>query len=100
MQYVTHLTPPQHCLIEGDFNTRHGSFEPGITAANGGAELARWAAASAMDYIGVPGQPTHQAGHVIDVTFSNAPFAQSAVDVSMQSGSDHETLVIFVPTFT
>jgi hypothetical protein len=50
-----------------------------------------------MDYIGVPGQPTHCAGHVLDLTFSNIPFAQSAVDASMHSGSDHETIVISVP---
>ena len=51
-----------------------------------------------MDYIGVPGQPTHYAGHVIDLTFSNVPFAQSAVDASIHSGSDHETIVTSVPT--
>jgi hypothetical protein len=50
-----------------------------------------------MDYIGVPEQPTHCAGHVLDLTFSNIPFAQSAVDAS---GSDHETIVISVPIST
>jgi hypothetical protein len=59
-------------------------------------ELARWAASASMDYIGVPGQPTHCAGHVLDLTFSNIPFAQSAVDASMHSGSDYETIVISV----
>ena len=98
LQYVTHLTPPQHCLVGGDFNVRHESFEPAVTAANGGIELARWAAAASMDYIGVPGQPTHCAGHVLDLTFSNIPFAQSAVEASMHSGSDHETIVTSIPT--
>ena len=51
-----------------------------------------------MDFIGVPGQPTPYAGHVIDLTFSNVPFAQSAVDASIHSGSDHETIVTSVPT--
>jgi ribonuclease HI len=98
LQYVTHLIPPQYCLVGGDFNVRHESFEPTVTAANGGLELARWAAVASMDYIGVPGQPTHYAGHVIDLTFSNVPFAQSAVDASIHSGSDHETIVTSVPT--
>lgn len=97
IQYVTHLTPPQLCLIGGDFNARHESFEPTVTTANGGAELARWAYNASMDYIGVPGQPTHRAGHVLDLTFSNIPFAQSTVDASMHSGSDHETIVTSVP---
>ncbi|KAF2843840.1 hypothetical protein T440DRAFT_350783, partial [Plenodomus tracheiphilus IPT5] len=100
LQYVTHLTPPRHCVVGGDFNVRHESFEPTASAASGGIELARWAAAASMDYIGVPGQPTHCAGHVIDLTFSNVPFAQSAVDASMHSGSDHETMVTSVSTST
>ncbi|KNG52885.1 hypothetical protein TW65_09289 [Stemphylium lycopersici] len=100
IQYVTHLIPPQLCLVGGDFNARHESFEPTTTATNGGAELARWAANASMDYIGMPGQPTHCAGHVLDLTFSNIPFAQSAVDVSMHSGSDHETIVTSVPIST
>ncbi|KAK7178389.1 RNA-directed DNA polymerase from transposon x-element [Paraphaeosphaeria sporulosa] len=53
-----------------------------------------------MDYIGVPGQPTHCAGHVLGLSFSNIPFAQSAVDASMHSGSDHETMVTSVPIST
>jgi hypothetical protein len=35
------LTPPSHCLVEGDFNAKHESFEPGVGAANGGTDLAR-----------------------------------------------------------
>ena len=100
IEYVTHLLPPEVCLIGGDFNVRHESFEPTTTAANGGVELASWAANASMDYIGVPGQPTHCAGHVLDLTFSNIPFAQSAVDASMHSGSDHETIVTSVPIAT
>ncbi|KAF1923236.1 uncharacterized protein M421DRAFT_407312 [Didymella exigua CBS 183.55] len=53
-----------------------------------------------MDYIGVPGQPTHCAGHVIDLTFSNVPFAHSAVDADMHSGLDHKTIVTSVSTST
>ena len=100
IQYVSCLTPPPLCLVGGDFNARHESFEPTITAANGGIELARWASNASMDYIGIPGQPTHSAGHVLDLTFSNIPFAQSAVDASMHSGSDHETIVTSIPIST
>jgi hypothetical protein len=49
-----------------------------------------------MYYIGVLGQPTHRAGHVIDLTFSNVLFAKSAVDASMHSGLDHKTIVTSV----
>ena len=53
-----------------------------------------------MDYIGILGQPTHSAGHVLDLTFSNIPFAQSAVDANMHSGSDYETIVTSIPIST
>jgi hypothetical protein len=50
-----------------------------------------------MYYIGVPGQATHRAGHVIDLTFSNVSFAKSAVDASMHSRLDHKTIVTSIP---
>ena len=46
------------------------------------------------------GQLTHCAGHVLNLTFSNIPFAQSAVDASMHCGSDYETIVTSVPIST
>ena len=75
IDYVTHLSPPSKCLVGGDFNAWHDMFEPGIQAAHQGAELARWATESGMDFIGTPGAPTQRAGHVLDLTFSNAPMA-------------------------
>lgn len=92
--------PPQHCLIGGKFNIKHEFFEPGVTAANGGAEIPRWAATASMNFIGTPGQSTHRASHVISLTFSDIVFAQSAVNASMHSGSDYETIVTSVPTPT
>ena len=50
--YLTTLSPPQRCLIGGDMNARHETFEPGSISAHGGAALARWATESGMDYWG------------------------------------------------
>ena len=97
IDYVTHLSPPPNCLVGGDFNVWHETFEPGVQNAHRGGELADWSSASGMDFIGVPGEPTHRAGHVLDLTFSNIPFAQSTVRVNMHSGSDHETQVTLIP---
>jgi hypothetical protein len=91
------LTPPLHCLIGGDFNAKHESFKLGVALANSRTELARWATAALMYYISVLGQPTHRAGHVIDLTFSNVLFAKLAVDASMHSRSDYKTIVTSVP---
>ncbi len=50
-----------------------------------------------MDFIGELGEATQWSGHVLDLTFSNIPFAQSGIRYDMQSGSDHETQVTMIP---
>jgi hypothetical protein len=95
--YVTHLDPPIRCIVGGDFNVHHDMFEPGVTTAHRGAELAKWAAESGMDFIGIPGVPTHELRHVIDLTFSNVAFASSSVRTDMHCGSDHETQITVIP---
>ncbi|TVY87246.1 hypothetical protein LAWI1_G007880, partial [Lachnellula willkommii] len=40
INYVMHLTPLAKCLVSRDFNSRHDMFEPGITTALRGQELA------------------------------------------------------------
>lgn len=97
MDYVIQLACPPNCIIGGDFNVHHELFEPGVSTANRGHELARWAGISGMDFIGTPGDPTHRAGHVLDLTFSNIPFTISTIAQDMQCGSDHETQITLVP---
>jgi len=97
LEYVTHLSPPSSCLVGGDFNAKHETFEPGVQASQGGAELANWACESNMDFIGEPGKATHRAGHVIDLTFSNIPFAKTLVRSDLDCGSDHIPLVTTIP---
>jgi len=97
IDYITHLAPPVNCLVGGDFNVWHDMFEPGVTTAHRGAEVARWSINSGMDFIGTPGGVTQDAGHVLDLTFSNIPFASSEVKEDMHSGSDHETQVTTIP---
>ncbi|TGO80271.1 hypothetical protein BPOR_1788g00010 [Botrytis porri] len=46
-----------------------------------------------MEFIGTPGIPTHARGHVIDLTFSNIPFAYTEVLEELHCGSDHATQV-------
>ncbi|KAJ5032219.1 uncharacterized protein L3040_008828 [Drepanopeziza brunnea f. sp. 'multigermtubi'] len=93
IDYITHLVPPSKCLIGGDFNVWHDMFEPGVEPKGRGGDLAAWSNASGMDYIGLPGDPTHKAGHVLDLTFSNISFAQTTIRPDLHSGSDHETQV-------
>ena len=97
IDYVAHLAPPSNCVVGGDFNAWNDMFEPGITSVHRGGELARWASSSGMDFIGEPGVPTQRAGHVLDLTFSNIPFARTIVRSDLHSGSDHETQVTTIP---
>src|SRR5438045_2746659 len=73
------------------------SLHTGRQPAHWGADLACWAIKSAMDFIGELGEATQQSGHILDLTFSNIPFAQSGICYDMQSGSDHETQVTMIP---
>ncbi|KAG0154529.1 hypothetical protein PDIDSM_97 [Penicillium digitatum] len=77
--------------------TMNEAFEPGVANANRGGEIAQWSSDSGLDFIGEPGVPTHQAGHVLDLTFSNIPYASTVVREDLATGSDHESLVTRIP---
>ncbi|KAF7952273.1 uncharacterized protein EAE97_001770 [Botrytis byssoidea] len=87
------LEYPDGTVIGGDFNAKHELLEPGVTTSDQGALLAEWPAMSGMEFTGAPGVPTHLAGHMIDLTFSNIQFADSIVAAELNSGSDHETQI-------
>ena len=97
IDYVTNLTPLNNSLIGGDWNVWHPEFEPGVEGRNRGADLARWLHTCNMTFTGIPGEPTHRAGHVLDLVFSNIPFVETAVVESMATGSDHSTLLSIIP---
>jgi hypothetical protein len=97
LQYITNCTPPPLSIVGGDLNARHPAFEPGTDARNGGIELNQWSIDNNMSFIGEPGEATHQAGHVIDLTFSNIPFATTEVAEDLHCGSDHFTLLTTIP---
>ena len=98
LDYIASLTPPPNCVIGGDLNARHEMFEPGSITAHGGAEVARWASQHDIPFIGEPGEATHRAGHVIDVSFSNIPFARTTIHEDLHTGSDHNSLVTILPS--
>jgi hypothetical protein len=97
IDYVTRLVPPPRCIVGGDFNAHHDFFEPGVNTFARGGELVEWSAENMMDFIGEVGTATQRCGHVLDLTFSNVPWAQTTVRADMHCGSDHETLVTTLP---
>jgi hypothetical protein len=90
IDYVAHLAPLSSCLVRGDFNAWHNMFEPGVADTNKGGELATWSSASGIDYIRNPGEATHNAGYVLDLSFLNIPFATTSIRTDMHCASDHE----------
>src|SRR5438045_996211 len=65
---------------------------------NAGCDIARWAATHTLAYIGEAGIPTHSTGHVLDLAFSNIPFATAEIDDAIHAGVDHEGILITIPS--
>lgn len=72
-------------------------FEPGVNTNGTGGDLAKWSITSRMDYIGEPGEMTHCDGYVIDLSFTNIPFAELGVRKDLHCGSNHDTIVTAIP---
>lgn len=95
------LVPPANCVIGGDFNAQHSLWEPGTAQPrNQGNNIAEWAATHRLAYIGEPGVPTHAHGHVLDLTFSNIPFATAGIADALHPGADHESILTTIPAQT
>jgi hypothetical protein len=54
-------------------------FKLGVADINRGGELVAWSSVSGIDYIGNPGEATHNAGHVLNLSFLNIPFATMSI---------------------
>jgi hypothetical protein len=96
INYVAHLASLSSCLVKGDFNVWHNMFKPGITDTNRGGELAAWSSASGIDYIKNLGEATHNAGHVLDLSFLNIPFATTSIQTNIYCASDHKVQVTMI----
>ncbi|EKD17354.1 O-methyltransferase [Drepanopeziza brunnea f. sp. 'multigermtubi' MB_m1] len=79
------------CLIKEDFNMWHDMFELKVELKSRRRDLAAWFNANKIDYIGLSSDFTYKASHVLDLTFSNIPFAQTTIRFDLYSGLDHET---------
>ncbi|KAM4056490.1 endonuclease-reverse transcriptase domain-containing protein [Hirsutella rhossiliensis] len=64
---------PERCLIAGDFNACHFSWQPGARSARNGKDIAQWAADKGLGLLTTPGEATHARGNTIDLAFANIP---------------------------
>ncbi|RKK89892.1 hypothetical protein BFJ68_g16603 [Fusarium oxysporum] len=87
---------PERCLIAGDFNARHHTWQTG-QATNRGQEIADWASENDLDLLNTPDIPTNPHGNTIDLAVTNMPLAEATVEDHLATSSDHFTLSLTVP---
>ncbi|KAJ4159591.1 uncharacterized protein LMH87_007532 [Akanthomyces muscarius] len=87
---------PPRCLVAGDFNARHHTWQTGNTL-HGGKDVAAWAEANNLDLLNTIDVPTNSYGNTIDLAFTNIPLADVTVEDHLATSSDHFTLSITLP---
>jgi hypothetical protein len=96
IDYVAYLAPSSSCLVKRDFNVWHNMFELGIADTNKKGELVAWSSASNIDYIRNLEEATHNAGHVLDLSFLNISFATISIQTDIYYTLDHKVQVIVI----
>ncbi|PCD25847.1 hypothetical protein AU210_012281 [Fusarium oxysporum f. sp. radicis-cucumerinum] len=86
---------PDRCLIAGDFNARHHTWQTS-QATNRGQEIADWASRNDLYILNSLGIPIIPHGHTIGLAFTNIPLAEASVD-HLATSSDHFTLNLALP---
>ncbi|KAJ3499512.1 hypothetical protein NLG97_g286 [Lecanicillium saksenae] len=87
---------PRKCLVAGDFNARHHSWQTGNSSQRG-KDIAAWAELNKLDLLNTIDIPTNPHGNTIDLAFSNIPLADVTVEDHLATSSDHYTLSITLP---
>ncbi|KAI8411063.1 hypothetical protein FOFC_07657 [Fusarium oxysporum] len=87
---------PERCLIAGDFNARHHTWQTG-QATNRSQEIADWASENDLDLLNTPDIPTNPHGNTIDLAFTNMPLTEATVEDHLATSSDHFTLSLTLP---
>jgi hypothetical protein len=88
------ISPPKR---NGGLNEHDSYWEPGVESSGRGRELVTWSLTSGATFIGEIREPTHNRGHVLDLAFPNAPFANMERRRHLKASSDHEILLRTVP---
>ena len=89
-------SPPSRCLVAGDFNAKHYSWQTGRLDGRGD-DIAHWAAENHLSLLNPTDVPTNPHGNTIDLAFSNVPLSEAVVEDHLATSSDHFTLSIALP---
>jgi hypothetical protein len=71
-------------------------FKPGVADINKEGELAAWFNISNIDYIKDLEEVTHNAGHVLNLSFSNIPFVTTSIQINIHYTLNHKVQVIVI----
>lgn len=88
---------PDRCVVAGDFNSRHHSWQTG-RATGQGNDIADWVSIHDLSLLNTPNKPTNLHGNTIDLAFLNIPFAEATVEDHLATSSDHFTLSLAIPS--
>ncbi|OAQ61303.1 endonuclease/exonuclease/phosphatase [Purpureocillium lilacinum] len=89
-------SPPSRCLVAGDFNAKHYSWQTGRLDGRGN-DIAHWAAENRLSLLNPTDVPTNPQRDTIDLAFSNVPLSEAVVEDHLATSSDHFTLSIALP---
>jgi hypothetical protein len=65
-------------------------FKPGIADTNKKDKLAAWSSVSNINYIKNSEEATHNAGHVLDLSFLNIPFVTISIQTNIYYTLDYK----------
>ena len=88
---------PQKCLIAGDFNAIHSTWQTGQQISGRGEAIATWAADNSLNLLNTTDTPTNAHGNTIDLAFTNIALAEATVEDHLATSSDHFTLSLTLP---
>ncbi|KAM4055483.1 endonuclease-reverse transcriptase domain-containing protein [Hirsutella rhossiliensis] len=89
----------RQCIIAGDFNARHHSWQVGPSRGHG-SSIATWASENDLSLLNPINTHTNVHGNAIDLGFSNIALAEATVEDHLATSSDHFTLSISLPALT
>ncbi|KID81124.1 Endonuclease/exonuclease/phosphatase [Metarhizium guizhouense ARSEF 977] len=90
---------PTDCLVAGDFNAQHHSWQTG-PLLNRGQDIASWATDNDLHILNELDVPTNPHGNTIDLAFTNIPLAEACIEDHLATSSDHFTLSITLPNIS
>ncbi|KJZ68077.1 hypothetical protein HIM_12533 [Hirsutella minnesotensis 3608] len=96
LEILLQWTATDKCLVAGDFNAKHPSWQTGRREGRG-EDVAFWAIDNQLSLLNPSDVPTNARGNTIDLAFSNIPLADAVVEDHLATGSDHFTLSVTLP---